>query len=327
MANRASPRPRLVAGLLALPLLAGCGAGAEVAPSRVSAAPRAPSESGRGLAVREIDVPVNDFRLHVRVVGDVAAGPPIVAIPGGYGLSQEYLAPLARLATTKRAYVTFDPRGVGRSSRPKASHWTLEDFAADIDAVRRALGVQRMHLVGHSYSGLLAMRYATLHGDRLASLVLVDSIPPTGHGLDVAFERYLARKTELAKEGIVPMEMPAYDKEDCRAAMLSWTPVWFADPRSARARDFPGMACVDRSADLAIEGWDVRAALAHVTVPTAVIEPAETPFGLEMSEAGREALTRARVTKITLAACGHIPWLECEDAFFETLERFFASVP
>jgi proline iminopeptidase len=272
-----------------------------------------------------MDVAVADFALHVRVVGDPGAGAPLVAIPGGPGLSQEYLAPLARLATPTRAFVTFDPRGVGRSRRPGTTPWTLPDFAADTEAVRVAIGAEKIHLVGHSYSGLLAMEYAIEHGDHLASLVLVDSITPTGAAMHEAMKRYLARQQSLAAEGIVPAEEPKYDKGDCREATLAWAPVWFANPRDPRARDFPKMTCVDVDADMNIHRWDLTAALAGVSAPALVVEPGSSPFGIEMSDAGARALSHARLKKVVLPACGHFPWIECPEPFFGAVVAFLSD--
>ena len=284
-----------------------------------------PASPSTPAAARDVDVAVADFELRVRIAGDPRAGAPIVAIPGGLGLSQDYLAPLARVATPMRAFVTFDPRGVGRSTRPATTPWTLSDFAADIEAVRIAIGAETIHLVGHSYSGLLAMEYAIEHGDRLASLVLLDSVPPTRAGLDDSFETFTARWKALAAEGIVPAEEPKYERSDCTQAFLALSPVYFPNARHPRARDFPGTTCVDIEADLSFQKWDLRAALGGVTARTLVVE-ARTPFGLEMSDSGARALSRARLKKVVLDGCGHFPWMDCEEPFFEALRAFLDDV-
>jgi pimeloyl-ACP methyl ester carboxylesterase len=214
MLRRMRSRSALVLGLSAT--IAGC------AGEKSSQHPSTPASASQTPQVREMDVAVADFKLHVRIDGDPRAGVPLVAIPGGLGLSQEYLMPLARLATPTRAFVTFDPRGVGRSTRPASTPRTLADFAADTEAVRVAIGADKIHLAGHSYSGLLAMEYAIEHGDHLASLVLVDSIPPTGAAMSAAYKRYLARQQSLAAQGLVPAELPKYEKSDCREATLAW---------------------------------------------------------------------------------------------------------
>jgi pimeloyl-ACP methyl ester carboxylesterase len=82
------------------------------------------------------------------------------------------------------------------------------------------------------------------------------------------------------------------------------------------------MTCVDVDADLNIHKWDLTSALAALSVPTLVVEPEASPFGIEMSDAGAQALSHARLKKVVLPACGHFPWLECDEPFFSAVRAF-----
>jgi membrane protease YdiL (CAAX protease family) len=70
--------------------------------------------------------------------------------------------------------------GVGRSSSPQAEpeNYALARYAQDLDAVREAVGAESVHLFGHSWGGIIAQRYATLHPERVRSIVLIGSGPP-----------------------------------------------------------------------------------------------------------------------------------------------------
>lgn len=57
---------------------------------------------------------------------------------------------------------------------------SLDDFVADIEGLRLRLGLDRLHLMGHSWGGLLAVKYALVHPSRLRSLVLVSPTAPSG---------------------------------------------------------------------------------------------------------------------------------------------------
>ena len=54
----------------------------------------------------------------------------------------------------------------------------MEAQVADLDAVRAALKLDKVALVGDSYGGMLSMAYAVAHPEHVAKLVLSDSPPP-----------------------------------------------------------------------------------------------------------------------------------------------------
>lgn len=99
-------------------------------------------------------------------------GLPVIALHGGPGSPHDYLEPLAALGR-HWPVVFYDQLGCGRSERPDdASLWTLERFVAELDAVLCAVGAERVHLIGHSWGAMLAVDYALVHPQRVASLVL-----------------------------------------------------------------------------------------------------------------------------------------------------------
>ena len=51
-------------------------------------------------------------------------------------------------------------------------------YVADLEAVRKAVGAKRIHLIGHSWGGLVSMRYATVHPETVKSIILMGSGPP-----------------------------------------------------------------------------------------------------------------------------------------------------
>ena len=53
----------------------------------------------------------------------------------------------------------------------------MSNFVEDIEAIRKHFGLRQVHLMGHSWGGLIAMNYAIAHGDRLQSLILLNAMP------------------------------------------------------------------------------------------------------------------------------------------------------
>jgi len=68
----------------------------------------------------------------------------------------------------------IDLHGHGGSGAP-AREFTLEDMADDIAACLDDLGIDRVGYVGHSMGGMVGMRFALRHGDRVAALALMNT--------------------------------------------------------------------------------------------------------------------------------------------------------
>lgn len=112
--------------------------------------------------------------------------------------------------------LALDLRGHGDSDRDPELRYHHDAVADDVEALCGALGIDRLVLVGHSFGGRAAMRFAGRHPDRLAGLVLVDAGPDLdargvlrirldGERADASFgsvheyERALARVYPLAR--------------------------------------------------------------------------------------------------------------------------------
>ena len=105
--------------------------------------------------------------------GDARGRLPLLCLHGGPGGSHDVLEGLAALADEGRRVILYDQLGGGESDRPDApSLWTVETFLDELRTVREALGLERLHLYGTSWGGMLALEYAFTRPPGLASLVL-----------------------------------------------------------------------------------------------------------------------------------------------------------
>src|SRR5437879_491939 len=90
-------------------------------------------------------------------------------------MTHNSLEPLGDLADRRRV-VFYDQLGCGRSDRPgDVSLWTVDRFVEELAIVRDALGLDRLHLFGSSWGGMLAMKYELETGAPLDSLILCGS--------------------------------------------------------------------------------------------------------------------------------------------------------
>jgi proline-specific peptidase len=100
------------------------------------------------------------------------ARPPLIVLHGGPGASSAALEPLAALAADRRV-LFYDQLGGGNSPcAGDASLWRLERFVDELGAVRRALALDDVHLLGHSWGGFLALEYVLSGAPGILSLTL-----------------------------------------------------------------------------------------------------------------------------------------------------------
>lgn len=95
---------------------------------------------------------------------------------GDLAFPHDYLEDLSRLADDGRTVVFYDQIGCGKSDHPDdGALWTMTTFVEEVAAVRDALGLERVHMLGHSCGGWLALEYALGRPNGLASLVLAST--------------------------------------------------------------------------------------------------------------------------------------------------------
>ncbi len=137
-------------------------------------------------ATREGFIPVHGGRVFYRVFGSGDAVP-LLALHGGPGFPHDYLEPLAALAD-ERPVVLYDQLGSGRSDRPDdLGLWRMERFVQELGQVRAALGMERVHLLGHSWGTMLSADYMLTEPAGIVSLTLASpclSIPRWKQDLD-----------------------------------------------------------------------------------------------------------------------------------------------
>jgi proline iminopeptidase len=120
------------------------------------------------------DVAIHGTRLWVEREG---SGEPLLLLAGGPASSHLTFHPAFSALADEYEVIYVDYRGRGRSD-PVDDYRTIT-FAqdvADIEALRDALGIERLHIYGFSYGGMIAQAYALAHPARVSSLVLANTV-------------------------------------------------------------------------------------------------------------------------------------------------------
>jgi len=127
------------------------------------------------LNIKKQRINVGDCGLYVEEEG---RGMPLVLINGGPGGTHHYFHPWFSRAKDYVRVIYYDQRGCGLSDyQPGKAGYSIDQAVADLDAVRRALGIDRWVVLGYSYGGFLAQYYATIYPERLSGLILLGADP------------------------------------------------------------------------------------------------------------------------------------------------------
>jgi proline iminopeptidase len=139
---------------------------------------RSPQAAAPGVYdVQQRFVDANGVLIYTETLGQ---GTPLMIVHGGPGASHDYFLPYLLPLARHHKVVFIDERGSGKSEKledPKG--YTVENMVEDVEAVRVALGLGKMDLLGHSFGGVLAQAYALKYQANLQHLVLCSTFHST----------------------------------------------------------------------------------------------------------------------------------------------------
>lgn len=313
-----------------------------------------PQEPGNSALVTQWLARPDGSRLAVHVTRAAhATQPPLLVVHGGPGVADmtHDVPAFAALASDRDVYV-YDRVGTGASSRladPRG--YTIGRAVSDLEALRRAIGADRVVLHGHSWGARIVVAYAQDHPGRVAALILsapgdlpLDGGPVTPGDLTtrlsgaqrVRLYLRLARPRNLftyaltAGDARVAHALAGDREMDGRFAAIyrASTPALFCDSRLANRVGTAGVGYyahyvpqlhpdpTDEPVDLV---W-----LARVRVPLLLIKPACDY--LPWSTAGyRRAFPQAVL--VMIPGAGHVAYLEQPALYVDLIEAFLDREP
>ncbi|MGA8302488.1 MAG: alpha/beta fold hydrolase [Thermoplasmata archaeon] len=257
--------------------------------------------------------------------------------PGGPGLTYHYLRGLLRLANAHLRVVLFNPRGVGHSWSPRSpSEYTIPAMAEDVEAIRKALHISELHLLGYSAGGFVALEYAHRYERRLTSLLLCATAGSAEEmrqanrmALAVAAPSRRARVRELTRakafhtseyQQLVEEIFGPFQTRFFKGASRDW--------KATKMSSKVYRAMMTRSGDeFAVDGtmakWDGRRYYSKIEVPTLVVVGRYDFFltpSVEMSDRIEPAHLRV------LPRSSHRAILEQPKEFLGTVREFLEDV-
>jgi proline iminopeptidase len=290
------------------------------------------SDAGAAWRDRSFTVRSSDgVRIRAYMTRAHREAPVLVMVNGGPGLSHVALASLGQLGSRRRSLLFYDQRGTGRSTVPPAGAYGLADHVADVEALRRKLGVQRLDVLGHSWGGLIAAAYAAEHPRRVAALVLADAEPLDRRADEEGVGHLGARIVALQRSGRIPASLPPRRGDDCTDNFNALSPAYLSNPTLGVSLLPSGhRACSSLAADRTLaeltDAGRARALrdLRRFHSRSLVVAGRDDPFGARWIAAVRDQVRAARPRVELIPRAGHLPWLESK-RFVRAVRAFLRS--
>jgi proline-specific peptidase len=288
--------------------------------------------------VHEGFVPVQGYRLYWKSVGEPGPAGTIVVLHGGPGATHEYLLPLVDLAAYGYRVVFYDQLGCGRSELARdEAEYSVDRDVADLDELRRALRIDRMHLLGSSYGGLMALAYALAHPAPLVTLTSASglaSVPLTVREmarlcreLPPPFPAFLDR--HAARGEFQHPEYLAAAGEFLHRHLCRLTP-WPAEvtysiehTNSAKYRRMNGPN--EFTITGTIRDWDATDRLGEIRVPTLVTAGRYDEVTPRVAESIHRGIPGSEL--VVFPESSHLPFWEERPRYMDTLRGFLGRHP
>ncbi len=284
------------------------------------------AQEGQGVLTR------GDAQISYTIVGQ---GAPLFVVHGGPGLDHQYLRPSLDVLASNSKLIYFDQRGTGGSpARMTRSSVTLSTSVEDIEALREALGFERIALLGHSFGSVLTLEYARRHPARTEAIVLVAPVEPGNRYASETADR-VGRRTKAAdRERLSELRAsPGLQERDAETLAemyrISFRPVMRDPDRVAEIRlpGAPRTAAVGQDVAVLLGGslgsavrWEQ---LTEIAPPVLVVYGSYDGPPARMSQAIAEAVQRGRAIELN---AGHFPFLEDPGAFDRAVSSFLREL-
>jgi pimeloyl-ACP methyl ester carboxylesterase len=236
-----------------------------------------------------------------------------------------------------RRVVTYDPRGRGKSQAAPLERVTLNFLLSDLDTVRRAVGAERVALIGWSGGGMETFLYALRNPERVTRLVQLAPVTaraqPYTDEMGADRERRMDAAANAALQAKIADGAFAGDPAgQCRAENAVFAPALMADPSKASLlpdvcdspnEQPPTIGEFFGALWPSISTFDWRDSLDEVTVPRLVVYPLQDNIarvGVEEWVRGQES---ARIVYVD--GSGHFPHYEQPQATIGAIAAFLAG--
>lgn len=283
-------------------------------------------------------VGIGDLRIFADILGPeyVANGsrmvrrPTVVMLHGGPGMDSSESRGTGELLADAASVLVYDHRGHGRSDRGDVADWTLDRLADDVVAICDVLGIGQPIVMGTSFGGFVAMRYAARHPDHPAGLVLLCTAARMDNEASIeAFRRLGGEEVaEIVRRDYAQSNAETSDLFIKRALpLMSRHPDAIAKSAELMARTVRRQEVELHFNNGELRVRDERRDLTHIRCRTLVVVGEDDPITPPALAEEIAANIRPDLVRLArLPGAGHLLALDAPDALGELLRDFVSGI-
>jgi len=275
---------------------------------------------------------VNGTSLYYHAVG---RGDPVIIIHGGPVLDQSYMVDHFKELSKTHRLIFYDQRASGKSTAEvDTSSMTMKNLVDDIDQLRLKLGLDQVHILGHSWGGMLAVKYAIEYPLKVKSLVLCDAMPPSFR-LWNEEEQVIAQRTSSydsfleeqvkAQDGFKNKEVKWVDSlmkisfksqfEDTSKLILL---------KISLPQDYFKRSKIFEHIGPELFAFDLTMQLEKIIAPTLIIFGDQEPATKISAPIYKNGIANSQL--VIIPHCGHFPFIEQPLRFNLAVESFWKEI-
>ena len=279
-------------------------------------------------------VDIENGQLFYQIVGK---GDPIIVIHGGPGLDQGYLLPGMSALCKNHQVVFYDQLGSGLSTINviDEKHINIDLFVEDIETLRKTLGFEKITIIGHSWGGMLAMRYAIKYTNHTKKLVLMNTLPATSSGIHDFIEA-VERKIEPSFKEIEKIQASQAFIDNDAKAIEDYYRIFFkhylhnpSDLEKLNTRLNAKGAGTGKEIAKILEPSiftkfvDLTDNLKKLKIPTLILHAESDALPLSSAKEIADAIKGSKL--VIQKECGHFPYIEKPKEWLDIVEDFLCK--
>jgi proline iminopeptidase len=274
---------------------------------------------------------VNQTELFYTTFGQ---GRPMLLMHGGLGLDHSYFRPWLDPLGERIQLIYYDHRGNGRSRRPASFVGISHDtWAADADALRAYLGLERIILFGHSYGGFLAQEYALRYGAHLDGLILSCTAPALDYPEVIRANAVARASTPEQVEGVNRFLLAEASPSDAalEETLALILPFYFKHYDAAVGKELGkrirySAAASNHVFSNCIPSFNTLSRLSEITVPTLVIAGRDDWITPPRQGAERIHAAVPNSELVIFEESGHFPFIEEQPKFLSIVGEWIGRL-
>ena len=262
----------------------------------------------------------------------VGEGEPLVVIHGGPVLDHVYMIDHFQNLAKDYQVIFYDQRVCGKSQVDiPAERITFDAFVEDIERLREHFSLEKTSMLAHSWGGLIAMKYALAHDDRIDKLILSNSMAPSANEWDkenvAVAERYTKEDQDqlnkLASSGLLRSEKAGPYIEEMM--LLSYKAQFYDKSQVEKLQlsipnDYALRSSIFMNLSKEMANYDLFDSLGQIESPTLIIYGESDPAVYLYLDVFRNSFPLAS-SKI-IPKSGHFPFIEQPEVYSDMISEF-----